>query len=256
MNPTRASGPICRTANVPGSRLPLTRPNRSRRFTRAWQPGSKAAASAQMANPTRARRSRTATSRPTMWTCPRWRPTSSGATARSSRRPRWPQRRGRWWTFTPRGSASRAESVEPDLLAQRLAEPVQFLALVGARRRHAPDRLRPGRIAAEPGDDVDVELRHDIAERRDVELVAIGHGAQRACDARHLGHQLRLRDVVEIDQFDDVGPARNQQQPGVVRIVDDEHARQRQIADAGGVAFELRVQRPGLGHELRPENQY
>ena len=67
-----------------------------------------------------------------------------------------------------------------------------------------------------------------------------------------LGHQLRLLDLVEIDQLDDIRPARHQQQPRVVRVVDDQHARQRQIADAGGVAVELRVQRPGLGHWIPP----
>ena len=88
-------------------------------------------------------------------------------------------------------------------------------------------------------------------------MLSLSHSvtvAQRARDARDLGHQLRLLDLVEIDQLDDVGPARHQQQPGVVRVVDDQHARQRQIADARGVALELRVQRPGFGHfGFRPE---
>ena len=72
---------------------------------------------------------------------------------------------------------------------------------------------------------------------------------QRARDARDLGHQLRLLDLVEIDDLDDVGPARHQQQPGIIGVVDDQHARQRQVADGCGVAVELRVRatRSGIG---------
>ena len=62
---------------------------------------------------------------------------------------------------------------------------------------------------------------------------------------RDLGHQLRLLDLVEIDDLARRRPARHQQQPGLVGVVDDQHARQRQVADLDGVAGELRMQRPG-----------
>ena len=70
-----------------------------------------------------------------------------------------------------------------------------------------PHRLRPGRVAARARDDVDVELRHHIAERRDVELVAVGDRLERARRRGDLGHQLRLLDLVEVDDLDGAAAA-------------------------------------------------
>ena len=54
--------------------------------------------------------------------------------------------------------------------------------------------------------------------------------------------QLRLLDLVEIDDLGDAGPARHQEQPRVIGVVDQQHARQRQVADRDGVGGELRVE--------------
>ena len=47
-----------------------------------------------------------------------------------------------------------------------------------------------------------------------------------------------------VDDLDDVRPPRHQQQPGIMSILDDEHAGQRQIADVDGVFLELGGQSP------------
>src|SRR5690606_25191470 len=44
-------------------------------------------------------------------------------------------------------------------------ELVQILAPIGLARAGAPDRAGPAGIALVAGDDVDVKLRHDIAQR-------------------------------------------------------------------------------------------
>src|SRR5262245_9996195 len=60
---------------------------------------------------------------------------------------------------------------------------------IGRGRNGAPDRLRPGGIVPAPCDHVHVELRHDVAERGNVELVA-GHSVpQRRAGLDDLRHQ-------------------------------------------------------------------
>ena len=46
-----------------------------------------------------------------------------------------------------------------------------------------PDRLRPRGVARETRDHVHVQLRHDVAERGDVELVGMQQRFERAADA-------------------------------------------------------------------------
>ena len=115
------------------------------------------------------------------------------------------------------------------------------------RRHHGPDRARPGDVAGAARDNVDVKLRHQIAKGCDIQLVALGdlfHGAR---DPGNFGHQLRLLDLVEVDDFGRTVPAQHQQQPGVMRVLDDQHPAQRQVADVDGVFLELGVQCPGGG---------
>ena len=52
------------------------------------------------------------------------------------------------------------------------------------RSASAPNAFRPERIGLAAGDDVDARLRHHVAERGDVDLVASRHCFQRARRAR------------------------------------------------------------------------
>src|SRR6185295_14637843 len=54
--------------------------------------------------------------------------------------------------------------------------------------------------------------------------------------------------LVEVDDLRHLGPARHQQQPWVMRVLDDKHAAQREIADVDGVLLEPGMQRPVGGH--------
>ena len=67
-------------------------------------------------------------------------------------------------------------------------------------------------------------------------------------------HQLRLLDLVEVDDLRRRRPARHQQQPRIVGVVDHQHARQRQVADVDGVARKLRMQRPGWRRRRRDDH--
>src|SRR5580700_8127136 len=84
----------------------------------------------------------------------------------------------------PRGKESNAvmSSTKPDFAAKRADEILHLLGVVCERRHHPPDRTRPGGIAGAAGDDVDVQLRHQIAESCDIELVASCDFFQRTPD--------------------------------------------------------------------------
>src|ERR1700736_5297124 len=89
----------------------------------------------------------------------------------------------------PRGKESNAvmSSTKPDFAAKRADEILHLLGVVRERRHHSPDRTRPGGVAGAAGDDMDVQLRHQIAERCDIQFVAPGDLFQRAGDAADLG---------------------------------------------------------------------
>ena len=61
---------------------------------------------------------------------------------------------------------------------------LDFLGVMRERRHHPPDRARPRGIAAAPRDDVDVKLRHDVAQGGDIQFVGLGDIFQRARETR------------------------------------------------------------------------
>src|SRR5258705_5864732 len=93
----------------------------------------------------------------------------------------------------PSGNESNAvmSSTKPNLAAKRADEILDFLGIMRQRRHYPPDRPRPGDVARASRDDVHVQLRHQIAEGCDIELVAFGDLFQLAGGAADLGHQLR-----------------------------------------------------------------
>ena len=60
-----------------------------------------------------------------------------------------------------------------------------------------------------------------------------------------LAEQLHLRVFLQVDEFGEAGPPRHQDQPGIIGVVRQQHARQRQVADRNRVGGELRVEGPG-----------
>src|SRR6202051_3704829 len=88
---------------------------------------------------------------------------------------------------------------EADLSADGLDQLLAPGGLVGARRLCGPDRPRPKRVVAPSGDDVDVELRHHIADGRDVDLVATGQVLEELRQERQLTHQLRALGLAEVE---------------------------------------------------------
>src|SRR5215471_4096976 len=100
----------------------------------------------------------------------------------------------RWSGPLQRSTAFGGPQLAPDLRD----ESFQLSRLMGNGRCRAPDRLRPPGIARAPRDHMHMQLRHHIAERRYVELVAGGHLLEGATGERDLGHQRGLLGLVEI----------------------------------------------------------
>src|SRR3546814_18591272 len=75
----------------------------------------------------------------------------------------------------------------------------------------APDRAGPGGVGREAGDDVDVELRHQVAERADVDLVGREASLTGAGGAADLLGELAPRVPVEIVDLLKVRGARPQE---------------------------------------------
>jgi len=80
----------------------------------------------------------------------------------------------------------------------------------------------PG-VAAAPADDVDMQLRHHVAERGDIDLLRRDRGLQRKTRRYDLAHELRLVVHVEIHDFRQPGAAGHQQQPGIVGVAHQAH---------------------------------
>ena len=74
---------------------------------------------------------------------------------------------------------------------------------ITSRGAVAPDRAWPSRVAGRPGDDMQVELADDVAERAEVDLVRAGMSLEKTSRRRRLFDQLCPVGRVEIDQFDD-----------------------------------------------------
>src|SRR5579872_3696347 len=101
-------------------------------------------------------------------------------------------------------------STKPDFAAKRADESLNLLRVMCKRRHDAPHWPRPGGIARAPRDDMDVQLRHHVSERCNIQLGAFGDVFQRARNSRNLGHQLRPLDFVEVDDLHDLWAARHE----------------------------------------------
>ena len=66
-----------------------------------------------------------------------------------------------------------------ELLPDRPDKPRKLRRFAGARRFRPPNGFRPQRIGLAAGDDVDVQLRHHVAQRGDIDLVALRHFFER-----------------------------------------------------------------------------
>src|SRR5258706_12743196 len=89
-------------------------------------------------------------------------------------------------------------STKPDFTTERADEVLNFFGIMGERRHHAPDRTRPRDVVRTARDHVDVQLRYQIAERRDIQLVSLGNILKSSRDATIISHQLRLHYLLAV----------------------------------------------------------
>jgi hypothetical protein len=68
--------------------------------------------------------------------------------------------------------------------------------------------------------------------------------------ARDLDHQRRLAGVVEVNQLHELRSARHQDEPRIIGVVHQQHARERQVAERDALLRKPRIEREGgfVGH--------
>src|SRR3569623_1052055 len=98
---------------------------------------------------------------------------------KSARRDRENRRTGRVVPLAGGCPACHRGLGDPDFLAQRLREPCGFRGVIRRWRHQSPHRARPRGVTDTAGDEVDMQLRHDIAEGGDIHLVGLGVVLQR-----------------------------------------------------------------------------
>ena len=141
----------------------------------------------------------------------------------------------------------------PSRFAQDLANQanafVHRLRLQPARLAEAPHRSRPGEIVLAATYDVHVQLRHDIAERADVQLVdgpafRLGKPSHGGHGERDLLQQAPPFIAVEVVDLLGAGPARDQHEPWPARVVLQSRLAERQVVDERRRRLDPRVERP------------
>lgn len=93
----------------------------------------------------------------------------------------------------------------------------------------------------EAHDVMDVKLRNDIAERRDVELVPCVRAHHRAAQCAGFAQQLRLIVLEQLVNFPYAAASRDDYAPGIMRVVHQQQPAQRAIAQNEGVGRQTRM---------------
>lgn len=87
-----------------------------------------------------------------------------------------------------------------------------------------------------------MQLRHEIAERADVQLVARRHVPQRVRRAAQLRHQQRTVVLDEIRDLDRLLAHRHENEPREPRIVHQQRGAEIEIAHRRGIGGKARVE--------------
>ena len=94
---------------------------------------------------------------------------------------------------------------------------------VGDCAADTPDRAWPCIIRVESRDVVDVQLRHLITERGNVNFVGGEMRLQRLAQPHRFLPQLRLIGLAKLKRLGGITPPGYQNQPGVTRVVHQQH---------------------------------
>ena len=105
-----------------------------------------------------------------------------------------------------------------------------------------PNGARPRGISQFARNHVDMKLRHQIAQRSDIDLHRACDGFEAEACAVDLLDQHHPFGVLQVVDFGQPGPARDKDEPGVTRVVHQQDARQCPIRDMGGVCGKTLMQ--------------
>src|SRR5690242_15595116 len=93
--------------------------------------------------------------------------------------------------------------------------------------RAAPDRLRKMRIVDVARNDVPVEMGHDVAEAREIDLVRLQLLTQHRLYREHYVHEMRTLRFGKIGHFLHVCAPDHAAEPGIARLLDIDDAQPR-----------------------------
>ena len=82
----------------------------------------------------------------------------------------------------------------------------------------------------EAGDDMDVQLRHHISERRDVHFIGAGELRQMLCYLSDFLRDTGIIYLIQIEEFPRTFAPRHQYQPREMLVIHQQHSANRQIA--------------------------
>ena len=147
-----------------------------------------------------------------------------------------------------------AGSAASEFMAQIFDEIVANRGFVAQRRAISPDRSRPRGVSWMPRDDVDVQLRDDVAECSDIDPCGLCHVSKPNAGTSDFLDQYGPIRWIEFVDLRNRRTAWNEDQPGKSRIVGEQQPRQRPVGDKAafrGKAFvklkhrQMPSQRPG-----------
>jgi len=97
--------------------------------------------------------------------------------------------------------------------------------------------------------DMHVQLRHQIAERADIDLRSTADGLQQSSGPCNLFDQHAAIRFGKVEQFDGIVSTRHKDEPRVTRIVHQQDARKRPIGYGRRVGCQARMKNE-LGHQV------
>ena len=111
-----------------------------------------------------------------------------------------------------------------------------------------PDRIGPGWITREAGDDMYMQLGHLVAQRGHIHLVGLEdllHQARRAGDFLDQQRALGRRQIMDLPQ---IGVPRHQDQPGKAPVIHQQQAAERPVAERNAVGGKARMEGEAIRH--------
>lgn len=120
---------------------------------------------------------------------------------------------------------------------------------IGLGRNSAPYWPGPGNICLKTGNDMHMKLGYLIAERPDIEFLAVRNTLQRFAGCGDFVHKQVLVGRAKVDQLYEIILPWHEEKPRVIGIFHQPNGTQREVCNEQAVAFQASVELKS-GHEI------